>query len=93
MSKDRNDASRSDILDFLLWAERQGSELSQGNALVGAKAANVVGDVAAIATELFTAIRFILTDGALQRYGGRTPGGAWSSGVASTPSCSAPPRR
>ena len=42
---------------------------------MGAREAKVFGDVAAIATELFTAIRFILTDGALQRYGGRTPGG------------------
>ena len=75
LSRDRHGATRSDVCNLLLWAERQSSELDRGAIQAGAREVSLDGNVENISTELLSAIRFIITDGAMQRFGARTSGG------------------
>ena len=75
LSRDRNGCSRQDVRALLKWAEEQTSDLDLGAAQAGARTVGLDGDVEVISYELLTAIRSIIDNGAMARFGTQTAGG------------------
>ena len=75
LSRDRNGCSRQDVRALLKWAEKQVTDLDLSAAQAGAREVGLDGDVEVISYELLTAIRSIIDNGAMARFGTQTAGG------------------